>query len=128
MKFGEIAVGDAQGALLAHSLRSSGLFFKKGRLLTAADVESLKNAGIESVVAARLEPGDIGEDVGTSVGEDLAFTALDAIPVIGQLGALGMGIYSMIEAFEPHHAPTEKIVPTGISFNPEGEMSGSGYV
>jgi len=62
MKFGEIAVGDAQGALLAHSLRSSGLFFKKGRLLTAADVESLKNAGIESVVAARLEPGDIGED------------------------------------------------------------------
>ena len=72
--------------------------------------------------------GDVGTTVGEDVGEDLAFTALDAIPVIGQLGALGMGIYSMIEAFKPHHPPVEKIVPTGISFNPEGQMGGSGYV
>ena len=62
MKFGEIATEDATGTLLAHSLQGSGLFFKKGRLLTKADIKALKDAGIKTVVAARLEVGDVGED------------------------------------------------------------------
>jgi molybdenum cofactor cytidylyltransferase len=62
MKFGEVAVGEASGAILAHSLRGDGFNFKKGRCLTADDVETLAAAGINAVVAARLEAGDIGED------------------------------------------------------------------
>lgn len=62
MKFGEIPVEDAVGAVLAHSLRFAGVSLRKGRVLTAENVASLKGAGCASVVAARLEPGDIEEN------------------------------------------------------------------
>ncbi len=65
MKFGEIAAVEAEGAILAHSLRlGSAAALKKGRVLSAADIERLKvaAAGIERIVAARLDPGDIRED------------------------------------------------------------------
>lgn len=62
MIFGEIPVDDAAGAILAHSLRTEDLAFKKGRLLSDADVAALRDTGIDSVVAARLEAGDVGED------------------------------------------------------------------
>ena len=74
----------------------------------------------------------VGETVATDVGEDLvedtALNALDAVPIVGQLAGLGMGIYALVEAFKPHHAPVEKITPTGVAFDPEGEMGASGYV
>jgi molybdenum cofactor cytidylyltransferase len=60
--FGRVPVGEAVGAVLAHSLRAGERVFKKGRVLAAADVESLRQAGHERVVCARLEPGDVGED------------------------------------------------------------------
>ncbi len=63
MKFGEIDLSEAEGAILAHSVRLADGVFKKGRALTAADVAALKAAGKEVVIAARLEPGDVGEDV-----------------------------------------------------------------
>src|SRR3546814_1466292 len=62
MIFGDLPVQDAEGAILAHSRRVGKTTFKKGRALSAEDVAALKEAGIASVVAARLEPGDIGED------------------------------------------------------------------
>ena len=62
MKFGEIAIDEAAGALLAHSVRAAERKFAKGRLLTAEDVEALKAMGIASVIAARLAPGDLMED------------------------------------------------------------------
>ena len=62
MKFGEIPVGEAEGAILAHSLRFGATALKKGRVLSAADVEALAAAGFEHVVAARLDPGDLRED------------------------------------------------------------------
>lgn len=62
MKFGEIAIDEAAGALLAHSVRAAERKFAKGRLLTAEDVEALKAMGIASVIAARLAPGDLIED------------------------------------------------------------------
>ena len=74
----------------------------------------------------------IGETVATDVGEDVvedtALTALDAVPIVGQLAGLGMGIYALVEAFKPHHEPVEKITPTGVAFDPEGEMGASAYV
>jgi molybdenum cofactor cytidylyltransferase len=62
MKFAEIPVEDAEGAILAHSARAGGRMFKKGRVLAAADLGALRDAGIARVTVARLEPGDVPED------------------------------------------------------------------
>ncbi len=62
MKFGEIRLDEAQGAILAHGVSLDGATFKKGRVLSDDDLAKLGEAGIETVVAARLERGDIGED------------------------------------------------------------------
>ncbi|HXM84473.1 MAG TPA: 4-diphosphocytidyl-2C-methyl-D-erythritol kinase, partial [Stellaceae bacterium] len=62
MKFGDTPLGEALGAILAHSLRADARVFKKGRVLSAADLAALKEGGFASVVAARLEPGDVGEN------------------------------------------------------------------
>jgi molybdenum cofactor cytidylyltransferase len=60
--FGDTPLTHAEGALLAHSVVEPGLAFKKGRRLSAEDIAALAAAGLESVVAARLEPGDVHED------------------------------------------------------------------
>jgi len=81
MKFGDTPVGDAAGAILAHSVRTGGVSFKKGRVLTGTDVDGLRAAGIASVIAARLEDDDVGEDqaaarIAISVaGENLEISA-----------------------------------------------------
>ena len=62
MKFGSIWVQDAQGSILAHSHRVGKRTFKKGRVLTDEDVQALREAGYEDVVAATLESGDVSED------------------------------------------------------------------
>ncbi|HSE76418.1 MAG TPA: molybdopterin-binding/glycosyltransferase family 2 protein [Alphaproteobacteria bacterium] len=62
MKFGPVAIAEAAGAILAHGVRAGTVTFKKGRLLTPDDVAQLTGAQVETVIAARLEPGDIGED------------------------------------------------------------------
>ena len=62
MIFGRVPVGSAEGAILAHGRKVGRKTFKKGRLLSAPDVEDLHAAGVEWVVAARLERGDLGED------------------------------------------------------------------
>ncbi len=62
MIFGEIPVAECAGAILAHSLKLPTGMLKKGRVLTSADVQALAAAGFGTVVAARLEPGDIGEN------------------------------------------------------------------
>jgi molybdenum cofactor cytidylyltransferase len=60
--FGETPLDQAEAAILAHSLRRGAINFKKGRVLSAEDVARLAAAGVERVVAARLEPGDVHED------------------------------------------------------------------
>ena len=62
MRFGEIPVGEAAGAILAHSLRFGATAFKKGRVLSASDVAALEAAGVSEIVAARLDAGDLRED------------------------------------------------------------------
>lgn len=62
MKFGRIAIDRAEGAILAHSTPVKGGIIKKGRPLSADDVRRLKEGGVEAVIAATLEAGDIGED------------------------------------------------------------------
>ena len=62
MRFGRCKVADAEGAILAHSIPTPSGTLKKGRRLAAADLSRLLAAGIEAVVAARLDPSDVGED------------------------------------------------------------------
>lgn len=62
MKFGEIPVAEAAGAILAHSVKHSSGMFKKGRALTAADIGLLAESGVAHVFAARLSEDDIPED------------------------------------------------------------------
>ena len=62
MKFGRIAVSEAAGAILAHSLTTKQGVIKKGRTLGADEIARLVAAGHTDVVAARLEPGDVDED------------------------------------------------------------------
>jgi molybdenum cofactor cytidylyltransferase len=63
MKFGAVAPQDALGAIAVHTIRQDGLVLKKGTPIGAVEVAALAAAGIKEIVVARLEPGDISEDV-----------------------------------------------------------------
>ncbi|MCZ4288646.1 molybdopterin-binding/glycosyltransferase family 2 protein [Hoeflea alexandrii] len=62
MKFGPVPLSEAEGAVLAHSLSLGPVRLKKGHVLGAGDLELIGQAGLESVIVARLETGDAGED------------------------------------------------------------------
>ncbi len=66
MIFAQLRVGEAEGAILAHSLRLESGALKKGHRLMAEDIAALVAAGISSVAAARLEPEDVPEDEAAS--------------------------------------------------------------
>ena len=63
MRFGDTPLADAEGAILAHSHRFPGRALKKGRRLSVEDIQVLRGSGLTSVVCARLDPGDVLEDV-----------------------------------------------------------------
>jgi molybdenum cofactor cytidylyltransferase len=60
--FAEVSLDDAEGAILAHSLRAGRTHLKKGKLLNAADLAALRAAGFTAVTAIRLDAGDLRED------------------------------------------------------------------
>ncbi|MSP66812.1 MAG: 4-diphosphocytidyl-2C-methyl-D-erythritol kinase [Alphaproteobacteria bacterium] len=62
MKFAELPLAEAEGAILAHGIKFGGQSLRKGRVLSACDVERLRQAGVAHVVGAKLEPTDVGED------------------------------------------------------------------
>ena len=63
MKFASLALAEAEGAILAHTLRlPDGRVLKKGRRLSDADVAALAAAGRREVIGAKLEAGDVHED------------------------------------------------------------------
>ena len=70
MRFGALRVSEALGAALAHSIVLPGRGLKKGRVLTADDLAALAAAGKTTVVAAKLEPGDIGENEAAAMTAD----------------------------------------------------------
>jgi molybdenum cofactor cytidylyltransferase len=72
MKFGSTPIEEAEGAVLAHAVRIDGVAFKKGDVVTRERRLALEAAGVTSVVAARLEPGDVGEnEAALKLGERL---------------------------------------------------------
>ena len=141
MKFGAVAPKDALGATAVHTIRQGTLVLKKGTLIGAAEVAALEAAGIKDIVAARLEPGDISEDVaaadiakavaGAAVHVDRAFTGRANLfaetpgvlvvdkDAIDKLNRIDEAItFATLQAFKPVVAgemiATVKIIPFAV--------------
>ena len=63
MIFGAFSLDQADGIILAHTVRTAARTYHKGHVVTRADCDALRSAGITEVTGARLEAGDITEDV-----------------------------------------------------------------
>lgn len=62
MIFGTVALNDALGAVLAHSVPLAQGRLRKGQVLTKQDLVLLRAAGHTQITVARREKGDLGED------------------------------------------------------------------
>lgn len=62
MIFGNFALADAMGAILAHSIQTPDGRMRKGIVIGTDELATLKSAGVSSITAAKLEQGDIHED------------------------------------------------------------------
>lgn len=62
MRFGPLALAEAEGAILAHSVHAGGGMWRKGLRLGAPDLAAMRAAGVAEVMAARLDPGDVEEN------------------------------------------------------------------
>jgi len=74
MKFGPVPLAEAEGAILAHSLKLPAGRLRKGVVLQASHLDDLRAAGIHEVTVARLGPDDIHEDAAAA---QLACALLD---------------------------------------------------
>jgi molybdenum cofactor cytidylyltransferase len=127
MIFGDLALAQAEGAILAHSVRIGGLLFNKGRVLSARDIADLRAAGIGSVMVAKLQAGDVGEDIaakalarasaGANINTGAAFTgranlfaATDGLAVFdrARVDQINLIDESITIATVPPHEPVEK--------------------
>ncbi|ETX26511.1 molybdopterin-binding protein [Roseivivax isoporae] len=63
MRFGPVPLSEAEGAILAHSQPLERGRLRKGRVLGPEDVAQLAAAGLGEVTVARMDPGDVHEDV-----------------------------------------------------------------
>lgn len=62
MIFGPVPVAAARGCVLAHAMTGAQGKIAKGTTLTQAHLSALAEAGYDTIVVARLEPGDVSED------------------------------------------------------------------
>ena len=73
MRFGPVPVEEAVGAISALTIRAGEVVLKKGSVISGEIAGRIKQAGIQTVVAARLDPADVGEDeAALQVAEALA--------------------------------------------------------
>ena len=63
MKFGPVPLDEARGAIMAHSQRVGERMIRKGSVLDEQAIASLREAERSEVIVARLEPGDVPEDL-----------------------------------------------------------------
>jgi molybdenum cofactor cytidylyltransferase len=63
MRFGPVRLEEAKGAILAHSQRTAERMIRKGTVLDGPAIAALHEAGHREVIAARLDPGDVPEDL-----------------------------------------------------------------
>jgi molybdenum cofactor cytidylyltransferase len=142
MRFGEVPVGKAEGAILVHSLRLSTAVLRKGRILSAADIGEIRAARIAAITVVQLEPGDIREDdaaqriaanvAGANIATSPAFTGranlfaeargllvfdrdrLDHLNLVDEAVTLGtLPPFAVVEARQM--VATVKIIPFAVS-------------
>jgi len=98
VKFGPLPLDKAEGAVLAHSVALKKGRLRKGRVLVAEDIARLRDAGLEAVTVARLDPGDVHENEAAARLADAALaetphlTATDAFTGRVNLIADGPGV------------------------------------
>ncbi|MDE1566794.1 molybdopterin-binding/glycosyltransferase family 2 protein [Aquabacter sediminis] len=63
MKFGPVPVAEALGRLAGHSVQVGGRVIRKGTRFDEAHIAALHSDGVETVIAAEMEPGDLPEDL-----------------------------------------------------------------
>src|SRR5690606_3430618 len=124
-----------------HSIRTGGFVLKKGTIIGEAEIAALAAAGIDTIVVARLEEGDVPEDIaaaeiaaavaGERVRVDRAFTGrcnlfatsagvlvLDA-EAIDRLNEVDESVtFATLPAFKPvvegEMVATVKIIPFAV--------------
>ncbi|WP_300538841.1 molybdopterin-binding/glycosyltransferase family 2 protein [Sphingosinicella sp.] len=67
MKFGRVPLDLAEGAYLAHAAHVGGRRIVKGKRLDAADIADARAAGLDELVVATLESGDLHEDAAAAL-------------------------------------------------------------
>ncbi len=81
MRFGPLDVAEAEGSFAAHSVSLGKGVLKKGTRIGPEEIERLKAAGIATIVAATLEPGDVPEDdAATRIATTVAGAAVEVAP------------------------------------------------
>jgi molybdenum cofactor cytidylyltransferase len=87
MKFGPLPLGQAEGAILAHSVPLPGGRLRKGQVLDRASLTALAAAGYAQVTVAQLADGDVAEDAAANrlagaLVSDPAGQGLDVTPAM----------------------------------------------
>ena len=101
MKFGLVPVDQSLGAILAHSVPLPGSRLRKGLVLAAADLDTLRAAGVAEVTVARLDLCDVVEDIAATrlalalVPGDQGLSLTEAFTGRVNLKATGPGIVAL---------------------------------
>jgi molybdenum cofactor cytidylyltransferase len=81
VRFGPIALEEAEGAILAHAISAGDRRFRKAQILTADDIAALRDAGLTEVIAAVLLPDDFSEDrAAETIARGLVFHDVEMKP------------------------------------------------
>jgi molybdenum cofactor cytidylyltransferase len=97
VKFGSVAIGEALGAILAHSVQVDGARLRKGVTLDAGHIQSLASAGVKDITVARLGPEDLHENVAAKQLADALVPDPDAVglrltePFAGRVNVIATG-------------------------------------
>src|SRR5690606_21783206 len=137
-----VPIADAAGGVAVHSIRKGPLVLKKGTVIGDKEIEALRAGGIEEIVVARIEPGDVSEDVaaaeiaaavaGEGVRVDRAFTGRAnlfaesaGVLVVDKAAIDGLNLidesvtFATLPAFKPVVAgemiATVKIIPFAVA-------------
>ena len=86
MRFGSIPLSEAEGAILAHSVALPEGRLRKGCTLGPREIAQLRATGRTEVIAARLDPDDLHEDIAAlaiaqALAPDVESSGLDLRPV-----------------------------------------------
>ena len=115
MKFGPLAVESCVGTVLAHAVYLDDGRIRKGTQLTAEDIDRLQAAGVESVIVARLETGDVDED---SAADQLAACLLPSSVRLSKASTGRVNIYAVgrgIVRFDRDRLKAINVIDEGIT-------------